>query len=367
MTESISDPLTLHPRRRRSPLMTRLRRLARHLPVPTLGRFTPAFGVIGAIAFTLFSGLLVGLVVRAVMVSDALNPFREEIVLDTDVSLPDLSTPDPASSRVTVLVLGTDTRPSEQGYRTPTDSLILLSIDRETKQATMLSLPRDLYVDVPGRGPDRINTAYVAGGGPVAMQVVEDTLGVPVDHYMVVQFGAFTTLVDQIGGIDIYVPYEINDPEFPAECYSRSDCGFEPLFVPAGLQHMDGYTALRYARTRHGDSDYERARRQQAVIFAIRDRVVSFSMLPTLIQKAPTLAATIGDSLRTDMTLEQMLDLAQLTIDTPDDNIRSAVLDGRYVIPTRTSGGASVLAPDSAKIAPLIDYLFWRTDSEPRP
>lgn len=339
----------------------------RRLPVPTFGRWTPVITGAGSLLAVLGCSLLTGIVLRALVVSDALNPFREETGLAAD---PLQATPNPAflgetvleggeDQRVTVVLLGADTRPSEAGYRTPTDTIMLLSIDREARTAGILSLPRDLYVDIPGYGPNRINTAYVRGGGELVKQTVEYNLGVHADYFVLVQFQAFVTLVDEIGGIDIYVPQEIYDPEFPAECYSRSDCGFDPLYIPAGQQHMDGLTALKYARVRHTDTDYDRARRQQAVLFAIRDRVVSLDALPRLVQRAPTLHATLSESIRTDMTLEQMVELAQFVGEIPRENIRSDVVDSDYVSNYVTEEGSQVLMPDRERIDELIKQVFW--------
>ena len=247
-----------------------------------------------------------------------------------------------------------DTRPSERGYRTRTDTMMLLSVDPVGHTGSMLSIPRDLYVDIPGYGLNRVNTAYVFGGAPLAIETVQYNLGVRIDYYTVVEFQAFITLVDQIGGIDIYVPVEIYDPEYPDENY-----GYDPFYMPAGMQHMDGRTALKYARTRHQDNDYERARRQQAVILAIRDRILSLEMLPTLIQRAPDLYATVGDAVRTDMTLEQMIQLAQLAETVPRENIRSGVIDSQYVMGYQTEEGALVSIPNRAAIGPLLEYVFW--------
>ncbi len=340
----------------------------KRLPIPTLGRWTPLITLTGSLLAVLACSVVTGIVLRAMVVRDVFNPFREEGGSAGLIAM--LATPNPdfmaepvlengEDSRVTILLLGADTRPSEIGYRTPTDSIMLLSVDREAQTAGILSIPRDLYVDIPGYGLDRLNTAYVRGGGELAMQTIENNLGVHVDYFVLVQFLAFTTLVDEIGGISIYVPYDIYDPEFPAECDSRGDCGFDPLYIPAGQQQMDGLTALRYARVRHIDTDYERSRRQQQVLFAIRDRVVSLDALPRLVQRAPALYGALSDSLRTDMTLEQMIELAQLVNDIPRENIRSDVIDADYLTNYLTPQGSQVLVPDTEQIEELIEQVFW--------
>jgi anionic cell wall polymer biosynthesis LytR-Cps2A-Psr (LCP) family protein len=171
---------------------------------------------------------------------------------------------------------------------------------------------------------------------------------------MLVEFDAFIRVVDEIGGLDIYVPETINDPWYPDHFY-----GYDPFYLNSGQQHLDGPTALKYARTRHGDNDYERARRQQDVLFAIRDKVFSLNMMPTLVQKAPTFFSTISDSIVTDMTLDQMLQLGVAAQDVAESNIRSGVIDANYVVGYYTPEGASVLIPNRYAIGPFLNYIFW--------
>lgn len=344
-----------------------LKRLARgvsRLPIPTLGRWTPVVGLVGLIMAVVLFGLVAALTLRGTLASPNLNPFYAEDVIPTAPGAtpnPEFAADEVVSSdddRVTVLLLGADTRASETGYRTLTDSIMLLTIDRANGTAGMLSIPRDLYVDIPGYGLDRINTAYVKGGGQLAMQTVEYNLGVEVDHFVVVQFDTVVTLIDEIGGIVITVPYEIYDEEFPADCDTR-DCGFDPLYISAGRQHMDGDTALRYARTRHGDSDIERAGRQQQVIMAIRDQVLSADQLPRLISRAPSLYNTLQATIRTDMTLDQMIALAADAGELADEDIRRGVIGFEQVNETYNEQGSYVLVPMQEPLSALIRDVFW--------
>jgi anionic cell wall polymer biosynthesis LytR-Cps2A-Psr (LCP) family protein len=172
---------------------------------------------------------------------------------------------------------------------------------------------------------------------------------VPIDYYLVVDFVAFTTLVDEIGGIDVDVPYAINDPTYPNHYY-----GYDPFYVAAGLQHMDGTTALKYARSRHGTSDFERSRRQQQVLLALRDEVTSPDTLFHLLTRAPGLQVVLKDSFDTDLTLDTMVSLAMMVNEIPRDNIHSAVIDKTYVTPVTTTTGAQVLVPNYSRIQILI-------------
>lgn len=344
-----------------SDLLRAFRRI-RILP-PRLNSLVTIVGVSGMFVGTLAISLLIAITIRATRASDAFNPFSDDYMA-IPTATPH-ATPNPefeaspmvgwqGTERVTVLVMGVDTRPSEVGYRTRTDTMILLSVDPVAKTASMLSIPRDLYVEVPGFGLERVNTAYPLGGAPLAVETIEYNLGVRINHYAIVDFNTFVTLVDEIGGIDVYVPTEINDPLYPDEAY-----GYDPFYMPAGMQHMDGTTALKYARTRHQDNDWERARRQQAVIMAIRERIVSLDMLPTLISKAGALSAMLGESVRTDMELEEMIALAQLASTIPQESIRQGVIDSRYVLGYETEQGAQVSIPNRPAIGGLIEYIFW--------
>ena len=262
--------------------------------------------------------------------------------------------------RVNILLMGIDRRPGE-AFISRTDSMILASIDPVNKTASMLSIPRDLYVVIPGYGRDRINTAFVYGaagdnpvaGAAMAMQTVEYNLGVPVHHYIMVDFSAVTNGIDALGGIDVYVPTEINDPTYPDMNY-----GFDPLYIPAGLQHLDGATALKYARTRHGDSDINRAHRQQQVILAARDKALGLGVA-NMMTRAPSLYSQLERGIRTDLSLDQLIKLANVASQVPEDNIRNEVIGFDLVTSYRTEKGASVLILDNEKVAPLIQGLFY--------
>jgi len=221
-------------------------------------------------------------------------------------------------------------------------------------------VPRDLYVQIPGFGEDRINTALVLGarngdyldGAALAMQTVSYNLNIPIHHFVLVDFNAFVRSIDLLGGVDVDVPYEINDPEYP-----DMDYGYDPLYIPAGLQHFDGAMALKYARTRHGDTDFNRAFRQQQVLFAARQQVVKLGIGEMLL-RAPSLYREVEEGIRTDLSLEQMLRLAKTISDIPSGNIRNDVLDYDYVSSYRTPGGASVLLLRPETAVPLIESLF---------
>jgi polyisoprenyl-teichoic acid--peptidoglycan teichoic acid transferase len=270
-------------------------------------------------------------------------------------------------SRFTILAMGLDRRPGENGLAYRTDTMMLISIDPISDSIGILSIPRDLYVEVPGYNQlQRVNSPMVLGelqqpgyGPRLAMQTVQYNLGIRVHEFAVVDFNAVITVVDAIGGIDIDVPYDVIDYQMPDMYY-----GYDPLIVRAGLQHMNGYTALRYARTRHGDSDFQRAERQQQVIYAIRDQVMNFNMLPQLIINAPGMLSQLSENVYTGLTVDQIIQLALYAKDIPSENIRTGVIDGRYIMPYTTPQGASVLVPNRSMLGELLIEVFGANYSQ---
>jgi LCP family protein required for cell wall assembly len=265
-----------------------------------------------------------------------------------------------SDERVNILLMGIDRRPGES-FISRTDSMMIISVDPVDNKAAMLSIPRDLYVMIPGHGRDRANTAFVygstgnnpAGGAALAMRTLEYNLGIQLDHYILVDFSAVIKGIDTLGGIDLVVPFEINDPTFPDMNY-----GYDPLYISAGYQHMDGRTALKYARTRHVDNDFGRAARQQQVILAARSKVLGLGIVD-LLSRAPDLYKRVEQGIRTDLSLEQIVQIARTTSGIDSENIQNEVLDGRFVTPFLTDKGAQVLVLDPDKGTPFIQTLFY--------
>jgi len=265
--------------------------------------------------------------------------------------------PDVAQERVSILVLGTDKRTQEQGP-SRTDTIIVLTIEPQGKTAGMLSIPRDLWVSIPGYSEGRINTAHFLGerdrypgGGPaLAKKTVQYALGIPIHYYVRVNFEGFEKLVDALGGITIDVKEAVHDDKYPDDNY-----GYMTVDIPAGVQHMDGKTALQYARVRHGSSDFVRARRQQEVIKAIRDKVLSLNIPLTRI---PEVLRIAGDSVQTDLSLNEMYSLAKLAREIPETNVKSVVIDESMTTGQTTPDGAQVLILNRDRIREVVYELF---------
>ncbi len=266
------------------------------------------------------------------------------------------------TERFTILLMGWDRRPGDPpdaAYRT--DTMMLASLDPVTNRIGILSIPRDLYVNIPGYNQlQRVNSAYVLGelrqpgyGPRLAMETVQYNLGMRVHDYLIVDFNAFITVIDAIGGIDVDVETTINDPQYPDMFY-----GYEPFYLPAGRHHLDGATALKYARTRHGSNDFRRAERQQQVLFAIRDQVLNAANLPQVVAAAPTIWATVREGVRTGLTFDQLLRLAWYAKDIPLENIRTGVIDEHYITFYNTPDGQSVVIPNRYALGPLMVEVF---------
>jgi len=269
------------------------------------------------------------------------------------------------SDRVTILLMGIDQREGETDTAYRTDSMMLVTVDPVGRTAGMLSIPRDLYVEIPGfPGRDKITTAnfkgdayHLPGGGPqLAVDTVEQNLGIRVDYYIRINFTAFETFVNLLGGIDVDNPTDIADPEYP-DMFN----GYDPFYLAAGPQHLDGPTALKFARTRHqtGD-DFGRAQRQQLVVLAVRDKILSADMLPVLFTKAPELLSTLSGSYTTNLSLDQIASLALLAKQIPKDKIQSTVIDQQYVADFfTTDDNQQVVILNIEKFRELRDSMFY--------
>ena len=264
--------------------------------------------------------------------------------------------------RVNILLMGIDQRVGDGEPAHRTDTMMVMTIDPVTMRAGILSIPRDIWVPVPGFNNFRINTAnflgdtkdYPGGGVALAKKTVESFLGVQIHYAARINFTAFESFIDRIGGVTIDVPEDVYDAEYPTNDYRT-----EIFQLGKGTQTMDGETALKYARTRHSSGgDFDRARRQQQVIFAVKEKLKNPQILASLVAAAPELLVELSTSVKTDMTLDQMQQLAVLGTRIERSNIKSEVLDQRFTEFATTPDGAQVIIPVRARIAELRDLFF---------
>jgi LCP family protein required for cell wall assembly len=256
-----------------------------------------------------------------------------------------------------ILLVGIDGFSGTYARPARSDTIIVAGVNFAAKTAQMVSFPRDLWVQLPGGLPvteARINTAYnygelygVPGGGPAEIKaVMENTFGLRIDRFAVVSFIAFEQGIDALGGIEVEVPYPIRDPVYPM----RSREGTMAIEFPVGRVQMDGGTALIYARIRHDSNDFNRMRRQQQIIFAVRDKLLQPGTLPQL----PALAQVLFNSVRTDLTFDDLALLGCLGPQIDRNNIQTWVIDSRMVESRKLDDGAQVLIPKLDAIQPVL-------------
>lgn len=270
---------------------------------------------------------------------------------------------------VTVLILGIDERAQEEDFWR-TDTMMVATLDPVTMQAGVLSIPRDLWVPIPGYTENRINTAHALGdayshpgGGPaLSVETVEYNIGVDIDYYVRVNFQAFIDLVDLIGGIDIDVPEKIDDP-----CYPTPDYGCERLVIEPGEHHFYGEMALKYARTRHSSGgDFDRARRQQQVIRAIVEQVKHVG-IAQLAARAPEIVQMVEGSVKIDpnLQLDEIIALAVLAAKVNmDEDVRFRVIDEQSTLFKTTPDNQQILIPLRDEIRRVRDEVFGLTNGE---
>jgi len=268
------------------------------------------------------------------------------------------------ASRINILFFGLDYRDwlAEDGPPR-SDTMIVFTIDPISKKVGMLSVPRDLWVNIPGFGYSRANTAYPSGegarlpggGAGLAMKTVEQLLGVPIHYYAQVDFNTFVEFIDYLGGVDVWVEESLTlDPIGPGQDKFKVNC--------CGYRHMNGWRALAYARTRKTEGgDLDRAKRQQYVIYAIQKKVFDPEIFPTLIKNAPAIYAQFQSGIHTNMPFEDAVKLAVLGKDISLQGIQMRVIDKTMVtLDNVTLGGqnASILKPMPDKIRILRDEVF---------
>ncbi len=269
----------------------------------------------------------------------------------------DKTAPPASGERVNILLLGLDQRDDERANNVPSrsDTVILATIDPVTHSAAMLSMPRDLWVAIPGYRDNKITVAHflgemdkLPGGGPeLAKKTVELNLGVPVHYFVRVNFRGFERMIDTLGGVDIEVPKYIVDYEYPTEDYGYMTVEFVP-----GMQHMNGVRALQYARTRHYDSDFYRNKRQMQVIAAARSKAVGLDILPRL----PTLIGTIQSSVDTDIPVTAWPGMVRMISEL--DSHKLAMLSIESDMVSELYPGATDLVPRRDEVRKLVAAMM---------
>ena len=256
---------------------------------------------------------------------------------------------------VHILALGLDSTHNLNAQNT--DVIIVAAVNKDTKQVSLLSIPRDLWVYIPTHGWDRINTAHKTGhrynypgGGPALLsETIRINLGITIDHWVRIDFRGFARVVDQLGGVDMVVACPVNLRYMPPE-----QEGEEEMYLEPGVYHMDGDMALRYVRSRRGGTDFDRSRRQHQFLKAVWQQTKN----PELLLKIPSLWSALKGSYETDLNLGDVLSLAPLALDLQPQRIRSRYISQSHTIDWETHLGAQVLLPIPEKIQAVVASLY---------
>jgi LCP family protein required for cell wall assembly len=267
------------------------------------------------------------------------------------------ATADPAAASAgqpfTVLLLGSD-NDAKFGGTVLTQSMILTRINPATKQVTMLSIPRDLYVPLSSGGTDKIDKAYSYGQASAAVTTVENDFGVHIDHYAWIGLLGLVNLIDKLGGIDVVATNPVLDDFYPADLSGKNPYAYERVAVLPGPQHMNGTQALEYVRSRHGDlrSDFGRSQRQQQVLLAIRTKAKLLG-----ISDLPDISDAMANDFNTDMTIGEVASLLPLASSISLQNVQQVILLPPYTS-SATIGNQDVLLPNWNLILPEVHKYF---------
>ena len=270
-------------------------------------------------------------------------------------NLPNLNPVSTPTEPFTVLLLGSDDDAKFAPDRLNTQSMILVRVDPSTKQATMLSIPRDLWVPIPDQGVGKISTAYQLGGAQAAIAAVESNFKVHVDDYVWIGLNGLVHLIDKLGGVNVQVTNPVMDDFYPSDLNTNEyPYDYYRVAVLPGATYMDGVNALQYERSRHGDArgDFARSERQQQLLLAIKAQASHLNLADL-----PSLAGAFNGEVKTSIGVDRLRALLSIANDYNGANIHRVVL-----VPPYTSegwaAGQSVVFPDWSQILPLVHKTF---------
>ncbi len=245
---------------------------------------------------------------------------------------------DRPADQVNILLLGSDQRPWDRFFRT--DTIIVASISPSLGTVNLLSFPRDLYVNIPGWGQDRINTAWVHGGYKKLAATLQTNFGIRIDHYILINFTSFKRMIDGLGGLEIDVGAPLSD-------YYRG----RAINLRPGPKQMNADMALWYVRSRKTSNDFARNRRQQEVLTAVAYKLLSMDA----ITKAPELFALYSESVTTDLSLADLLPFLPMATQLSDPSrVHHYYISPKQVYDWITPGGAMVLLPRQDAIMKVV-------------
>ena len=278
------------------------------------------------------------------------------------------------TNRINILLLGSDNDAKFGGTGgTPlAQTDIVVTIDPQTKYVGMLSIPRDLWLNVPGFGMHKLDEAFSSGWGyqnpadptatplenaaAVSKLTIEQDFGIPINYYAWVGLTGFIKVIDTAGGIDINALHPMMDDVYPNDINSANAYAYKRLYIVPGPQHMDGIQALEYVRTRHSDlvGDFGRSVRQQQVLSQLKTKLDT----PGIINELPTLAQDMDGYVKTDMQLPDLINLVTYARGLDPNKIAHLVLSQPYSTSFTAPNGESAFQPVCSQIVPAIAQMF---------
>ncbi len=254
----------------------------------------------------------------------------------------------PLSRTLNVLVLGSDRLPNMPNWRT--DVMMIVALDFDQQRIGVISIPRDVYLDnIPNHRPNRMNVVdYLGesdepnGGGPkLLQQIIQARMNIPIHHYLRFDFTSFQEVINTLGGVEIDV-----------------DCPYvdQVINLKPGVQRLTGEQALRYVRSRSTGGDLDRARRQQRIVWAVRNQVIKENLLP----RVPALYQSLANSIQTDIGIVTTLRMVRFVLSIDPDNVHSFVLAPPQLVTESWRQGMFVFVPDWPAIATAAQTIFER-------
>ncbi|MBX6394843.1 MAG: LCP family protein [Alicyclobacillaceae bacterium] len=253
------------------------------------------------------------------------------------------------TDRVNVLLMGVDNRNHDSHPRS--DSMVLVSVDPQTRTAQMFSIMRDTWYRIPGYGYEKINAGFALGGPELAVQTIEDFLRIPIHFYVVTDFVGFEKLVDTVGGVDLNVEKQMD----------YVDDGVYDIHLKPGFQHLDGRHALMYVRFRHDAmSDFGRTQRQREFLLALAERLKTTASLA----KLPVILREMEPYVQTNMTLTDMIELANLMRGIDISQVQTAQIPQSSDLLSQNVDGQAVLIPHVSACRRFVHQMLGMADAD---
>lgn len=296
-----------------------------------------SIGVLGIVSYYTYS-----IIQFSNHISTAVKPAEETDTAHNEVvEIPKWE----GKERINILLIGGDSRGDDAGR---SDTMLVASIDPVTKRAHLFSLLRDTYVEIPGHGKGRLNSAFAYGGIELTRQTIGDLLDLPIHKYVYTDFVGFIALVDSLGGVDIEVEKDMYYT-------SKADKHMYDIDLKQGLQHLDGKMALQYVRFRHdAKSDFARTERQRILMTEVAKKMQTTNSLI----KLPGILDSIAPYIETDLSPKEMLKLMALGFDVNLDKIDQQQLPPFSLLSNEKVGRAQVLGVDKNKLQAYVKQLF---------